>query len=131
MYSRTTTACSTFVTSLVQAVTYNRIKLFVESAHKTLNTNGEGNLATWEAKLPRAEYILWITPLESLVGRSPYQVGIALVPKLPQALISGQVVAPMGIKSYAETLMKFYSCLSVTIVYVFLHGRTNSCMSLR
>jgi hypothetical protein len=84
----------------------------VEGMHKTLNVILrkllEENVRSWESMLPYAECILRITPLESLMGRSPYQVVTGLRPKLPRALMgSSNAVEPIGIDRYVGNLLNY------------------------
>jgi len=84
----------------------------VEGMHKTLNIMLrkliENNAKMWESMLPYAECILRITPLESLMGRSPYQVVTGLRPKLPRAMMgSSNAIEPVGIDEYVGNLIGY------------------------
>ena len=83
----------------------------VENMHRTLNgilrkLVGESP-STWEAMLPYAECIIRMTPLDSLVGRSPYQVVTGLTPKMPRALVSNVGVINVGVDSYVTSLIGY------------------------
>ena len=84
----------------------------VENMHRTmshiLRMLIEKNPTEWEAMLPYCECILRTTPLESLGGRSSYQVVTGLIPRLPRIMsCSSGVVFSIGSSEYVDKLMKY------------------------
>ena len=79
--------------------------------HRTLNSILrrliEDNPVEWESMLPYVECILRSTPLESLGGRSPYQVVTGLVPKMPRAVLQQHGTIPVGIDEYMSRVSKY------------------------
>ena len=65
------------------------------------------NPQEWEQMLPYAECIIRITPSDTLVQRSPYQVVTGLQPKLPRALIGDSPVITLGVGEYVSKLLEY------------------------
>ena len=67
----------------------------------------ENHPEEWEEMVPYAQFVLRITPLKSLGGRSPYQVVTGIRPVLPRSLTQGQLVATMSVNDYVDNLVGY------------------------
>ena len=83
----------------------------VENMHRTmsqvLRMLINNHPKEWEAMLPYCECILRSTPLNSLGGRSPYQVVTGLRPRLPRLVSTTGAVLSIGASEYVDNLMKY------------------------
>ena len=61
----------------------------------------------WEEMIPYCECLLRVTPLQSLGGRSPYQVVTGLIPRLPRAVMAGQASGAVSVDEYADRLVGY------------------------
>jgi len=93
------------------SVCHSQSQGIVENMHRTLNSILrrliEENPVEWESILPYVECVLRSTPLESLGGRSPYQVVTGLVPKMPRAVLQQHGTIPVGIDEYMSRVSKY------------------------
>jgi hypothetical protein len=83
----------------------------VENMHRTMThivrSLIEHSPTEWEELIPYCECVLRISPLDSLGGRSPYQVVTGLTPKLPRAMLSNDRVIPVGASEYVSKLLDY------------------------
>ena len=83
----------------------------VENLHRTMTQVLRKLLQSkpneWEEMIPYCECLLRVTPLQSLGGRSPYQVVTGLIPRLPRAVMADQASGAVSVDDYADRLVSY------------------------
>jgi hypothetical protein len=83
----------------------------VENLHRTMTQVLRKLLQSkpneWEEMIPYCECLLRVTPLQSLGGRSPYQVVTGLIPRLPRAVMADQASGAVSVDEYADRLVSY------------------------